>query len=67
MSTFKNSTKLRMSTPVILRFILTGRKIMTGLDVDLLSEIELPGASKLASAYFTLFYRSVHVLYTGIY
>ena len=23
------------------------------------------GASKLASTYFTLFYRSVHVLYTG--
>ena len=32
-----------------------------------LSEIALSGASKLASAYFTLFYRSVHVLYTGIY
>ena len=29
--------------------------------------IALSGASKLASAYFTLFYRSVHVLYTGIY
>ena len=28
-----------------------------------------PGMSiyKLASTYFTLFYRSVHVLYTGIY
>ena len=26
----------------------------------------LSGASKLASTYFTLFYRSVHVLYTGI-
>ena len=31
-----------------------------------LSEIALSGASKLASTYFTLFYRSVHVLYTGI-
>ena len=31
------------------------------------SEIALSGASKLASTYFTLFYRSVHVLYTGIY
>ena len=27
----------------------------------------LSGASKLASTYFTLFYRSVHVLYTGIF
>ena len=36
-------------------------------DEDSLSEIALSGASKLASAYFTLFYRSVHVLYTGIY
>ena len=35
-------------------------------DEDSLSEIALSGASKLASAYFTLFYRSVHVLYTGI-
>ena len=26
----------------------------------------LSGASKLASTYFTLFYRSVHVLYTGL-
>ena len=34
-------------------------------DEDSLSEIALSGASKLASAYFTLFYRSVHVLYTG--
>ena len=36
-------------------------------DEDSLSEIALSGASKLASTYFTLFYRSVHVLYTGIY
>ena len=35
-------------------------------DEDSLSEIALSGASKLASTYFTLFYRSVHVLYTGI-
>ena len=28
--------------------------------------IKLSGASKLASTYFTLFYRSVHVLYTGM-
>ena len=34
---------------------------------DSLSEIALSGASKLASAYFTLFYRSVHVLYTGMH
>ena len=34
---------------------------------DSLSEIALSGASKLASTYFTLFYRSVHVLYTGIH
>ena len=27
---------------------------------------KLYGASKLASTYFTFFYRSVHVLYTGI-
>ena len=26
----------------------------------------ISGASKLASTYFTLFYRSVHVLYTGL-
>ena len=35
-------------------------------DENSLSEIALSGASKLASAYFTLFYRNVHVLYTGI-
>ena len=35
-------------------------------DEDSLSEIALLGASNLASTYFTLFYRSVHVLYTGI-
>ena len=35
--------------------------------MDSLSDIALSGASKLASTYFTLFYRSVHVLYTGIY
>ena len=35
-------------------------------DEDSLSEIALSGASKLASTYFTLFYRSVHVLYTGM-
>ena len=35
-------------------------------DEDSLSEIALSGASKLASTYCTLFYRSVHVLYTGI-
>ena len=35
-------------------------------DEDSLSEIALSGASKLASTYFILFYRSVHVLYTGI-
>ena len=29
-------------------------------------EIALSGASKLASTYFTLFYRSVHVLYNEI-
>ena len=29
-------------------------------------EIALSGASKLASTYFTLFYRSVHVLHTEI-
>ena len=34
---------------------------------DSLSEIALSDASKLASTYFPLFYRSVHVLYTGIY
>ena len=32
-----------------------------------LPEIALPGASKLASTYFFLFYRNVHVLYTEIY
>ena len=31
-----------------------------------LPEIALSGASKLASTYFTLFYGSVHVLYTEI-
>ena len=36
-------------------------------DEDSLSEIALSGASKLASTYFTLFYRRVHVLYTGIW
>ena len=36
-------------------------------DEDSLSEIALSGASKLASTYFTLFSRSVHVLYTGIH
>ena len=35
-------------------------------DEDSLSEIALSGASKLASTYFKLFYRSVHVLYTEI-
>ena len=35
-------------------------------DEDSLSEIALSGASKLASTYFTLFSRSVYVLYTGI-
>ena len=35
-------------------------------DEDSFPEIALSGASKLASAYFTLFYRSVHVLYTEI-
>ena len=35
-------------------------------DEDSLSEIALSGASKLASTYFTLFYISVHVLYTGL-
>ena len=34
--------------------------------IDHLHEIALSGASKLASTYFTLFYRSVHVLYTEI-
>ena len=32
-----------------------------------IAEIALSGASKLASTYFTLFYRSVNVLYTGLY
>ena len=36
MSTFKNSMKLTMSTPIVLRLILMGQKIMTGLGVDLL-------------------------------
>ena len=36
MSTFKSSMKLRISTPIVLRFILMGQKIMTGLDADLL-------------------------------
>ena len=31
-----------------------------------LPEIALPDVSKLASTYFSLFYRSVHVLYTDI-
>ena len=35
-------------------------------DEDSLSEIALSGASKLASMYFTLFHRSVHVLFTEI-
>ena len=35
-------------------------------DEDSLSEIALSDASKLVSTYFSLFYRSVHVLYTGI-
>ena len=35
-------------------------------DEDSLSEITLSDASKLASTFFTLFYKSVHVLYTGI-
>ena len=34
-------------------------------DEDSLSEIVLSDASKLASTYFPLFHRSVHVLYTG--
>ena len=33
-------------------------------DESSLPEIALSGASKLASTYFTLFYRSVHVLYS---
>ena len=36
------------------------------LDAITLSKIALSDASKLASTYFSLFYRSVHVLYTGI-
>ena len=36
MSSFKSSMKLRISTPIVLRFILMGQKIMTGLDADLL-------------------------------
>ena len=35
-------------------------------DEGSLPEIALSGASKLASTYFILFYRSVHVLYTEI-
>ena len=35
MSTFKNSMILRISTPIVLRFILMVQK-MTGLDADLL-------------------------------
>ena len=36
-------------------------------DEDSLSEIALSHAYKLASTHFSLFYRSVHVLYTGIH
>ena len=36
-------------------------------DKGSLPEIALSSASKLASTYFILFYRSVHVLYTDIY
>ena len=34
--------------------------------MDVLSGTYISGASKLASTYFILFYRSVHVLYTGL-
>ena len=34
--------------------------------MDFLSGAYILGASKLASTYFTLFYRSVHVLHTGL-
>ena len=37
------------------------------VDTYSLPEIALSGASKLASTCFTLFYRSVHVLYTEIH
>ena len=46
-------------------YIYTYILIVSISDEDSLSEIALSGASKLASAYFTLFYISVHVLYTG--
>ena len=36
-------------------------------DEGSLPEIALSGASKLASTYFTLLYRRVHVLYTEIF
>ena len=38
------------------------KNITPSVDVNL----HISGASKLASTYFTLFYRSVHLLYTGI-
>ena len=44
----------------------TFQKQICVFDSIYISEIALSGASKLASAYFTLFYRSEHVLYTGI-
>ena len=36
-------------------------------DEGSLPEITLSGASKLASTYFTLYYRIVHVIYNKIY
>ena len=42
------------------------RYLTLASDEDSLSEIALSDASKIASTYFSLFYRNVHVLYTGI-
>ena len=59
---YKSSPEAFIS-PVFQKFFCPPVRIS---DEDSLSEIALSGASKLASTYFTLFYRSVHVLYTGI-
>ena len=40
--------------------------MMETVDEGSLHEMALSGASKLASTYFALFYRSVHVSYTEI-
>ena len=63
---FNKNTQMNWTTALFLAHSDIWLWLVSISDEDSLSEIALSGASKLASAYFTLFYRSVHVLYTGI-